>query len=833
MDVRGVVRVLDAAAATMFSGGELDERMRRALDLVCAFTRWPLGHVYLLDAGTGLQRPHDVWHAESPARFSRFIAETMREPLMPGVGLPGRVVASQGAVWMADLHADPRAPAAAECGIAAGFGFPIVGTRGIQGVMEFFPSGPEQPREPLLELLAHIGLEIGNGIDSARALEALRASRVRLADAERLGRIGTWRYQVREDMLDWSDELRLLYGLERAAAPTTFDEFLARVHPDDVERVRSSIERSIDSCQPFEHEYRLVIGPDDLRWAHARGEVVTAEAGRATLLAGYCQDVTERRRREEEIQSSRRLLLEAERMARLGSWTWDLRTNVVSGSEEIRRIFGIDGSEPGAASETFISRIHPDDRDRVLATMIHRAQSLELIAFECRAMLPDGTVRWLDVRGQVSERVDGIATQFTGYTQDITERRLAEEERAQMETRLHQSQRLESLGQLAGGVAHDFNNLLTAILSYSAFVADGLTAMAESTADPVPGQLLADVHQVERAAQRAAELTKRLLTFGRREVVRPAVISLNDVVREVEDLLRRTLGTHIELTTALAPDLWPLWADAGQIEQVLVNLAVNARDAMPGGGRLTIETVNVELDRAGASAMTGLSPGRHVRLRVSDTGHGMPKDVVERAFEPFFTTKARGCGSGLGLATVHGIVAQGGGSIHIDSAVGVGTVLTALWPATARVAATPSAQPKRRADVRDRGRTVLVVDDEPALRDIAQRTLEAHGYIVMTADTGVEAIEIARAHPGRIDVLLTDVIMPGMVGQEVAASVKAIRPGIGVVFMSGYASMELASNGLLDTRTLLLEKPFTEEELLAVVGTALELAEARSDSAET
>jgi hypothetical protein len=219
-------------------------------------------------------------------------------------------------------------------------------------------------------------------------------------------------------------------------------------------------------------------------------------------------------------------------------------------------------------------------------------------------------------------------------------------------------------------------------------------------------------------------------------------------------------------------------------------------------------------------------------MRVGDTGHGMSKDVVQRAFEPFFTTKPKGAGSGLGLATVHGIIVQGGGGVQIDSAPGIGTTFTALWPATDRVASAPVTAPPRRTAGLGCGRTVLVVDDEPALRDITLRTLEAGGYSVVTASSGVEAVEVARAH-GPIDVLLTDVIMPGMVGQEVAASVQAVRPGIGVVFMSGYASMELASNGLLDARTLLLEKPFTEDELLTVIETAVELAAVRSARAET
>ena len=345
--------------------------------------------------------------------------------------------------------------------------------------------------------------------------------------------------------------------------------------------------------------------------------------------------------------------------------------------------------------------------------------------------------------------------------------------------------------------------------------------MAASSTDPRTGELLADVMQIDRAAKRAAELTRRLLAFGRREVVRPVVLLLNDVVRDVEQLLRRSLGAHIELETALDPELWAMLADAGQLEQVLVNLAVNARDAMPGGGKLTIETANVpSMGPAGRRGRRS-APGRYVRLRVSDNGTGMTKKVADRAFEPFFTTKEKGEGSGLGLATVHGIIAQAGGGVRIDSGPGAGTAITGVWPATDGQTTQVEPAPVDNAERRATGQVVLVVEDDAPLLEATRRILVRNGYAVLTAAAGDEAIALTRSHEGPIDLLLSDVIMPRVLGQEVAAAIAALRPGIRVILMSGYARSSL-STGSLHPGVMLLEKPFSENELIRLVRRALE-----------
>ncbi|HKS99765.1 MAG TPA: ATP-binding protein [Rugosimonospora sp.] len=385
--------------------------------------------------------------------------------------------------------------------------------------------------------------------------------------------------------------------------------------------------------------------------------------------------------------------------------------------------------------------------------------------------------------------------------------------------RLQQAQRLESLGMLAGGVAHDFNNLLAVIINYADGVAQDIDAAAAG--DPERWDTSRqDMVQIRRAVDRAIGLTRQLLAFGRREIAQPHVITLNDVVTGAAPLLRHTLGEHVRLVTRLAPDLLPIVADPGQVRQVLVNLAANARDAMPDGGSLVVETANLtpaeeaDLDRAGDGGT------RHVRLRVCDSGSGMRPDTVERAFEPFFTTKAKGFGAGLGLPTVYGIVTQAGGQAYLESEPGVGTTVTVLLPATSRAPAAPVPAPEPVAAAGG-GHTILVVEDEDALREVSRRILARHGYQVLTAADGPEALALAAGYAGAIHLLLTDVVMPEMLGKELATRMVGLRPDTQVLYMSGYAQPILASQGTLDPGVALLHKPFTEVQLLERVRAAL------------
>jgi two-component system cell cycle sensor histidine kinase/response regulator CckA len=392
---------------------------------------------------------------------------------------------------------------------------------------------------------------------------------------------------------------------------------------------------------------------------------------------------------------------------------------------------------------------------------------------------------------------------------DVSERQRAEAEQSRLrqEAQLHRNHRLEGLGQLAGGIAHDFNNMLGVIVNYANFVIE-----EASGDDPDLQAIVSDARQVIRAGERGTDLTHQLLAFARREVVRPEVLDLNAVITGVEELLRRTLGEHIRLITRLDPELPSVTWDPGQIEQLLVNLSLNARDAMPQGGQLVVDTGCLVL---GGGHPT-LAPGDYVRLCVSDSGRGMSADVLERAFEPFFTTKASGEGTGLGLATVYGIVTQAGGDVSITSEPGLGSTVTVLLPAGSETAVAGPA-PQEAPVTAGHGETLLVVEDEAALREVAGRILSGAGYKVLTAEGGAQALALAGAHEGAIDLLVSDVVMPGMLGKELAERLVAVRPETRVLFMSGYAQPVLASQGTLDPGVVLLEKPFTAADLLGAV----------------
>ena len=386
---------------------------------------------------------------------------------------------------------------------------------------------------------------------------------------------------------------------------------------------------------------------------------------------------------------------------------------------------------------------------------------------------------------------------------DVTERRVMEEQ-------LRQAQKMDAVGQLAGGVAHDFNNLLTVITSYGQFL---LNALPEH--DP----RRSDAHEITQAAARAATLTRQLLAFSRRQVLQPQVLDLNEVIGEMERLLRRVISEDISLVTQFESSIGAVRADRGQIEQVVMNLVVNARDAMPSGGVLAISTRVAHLDAAYARRHAGVSPGRHVVIAVRDTGMGMDTATQERIFEPFFTTKAKGKGTGLGLSTVYGIVRQSGGHIEVRSALGRGTTFEIFLP---QVAASVPARSGHALGAIPRGtETVLVVEDEDAVRHIVRRVLEEQGFTIMEARDGHEALRVCAQHGDDVDLVLSDVIMPGMGGRQLARALAATRPSLPVLFMSGYTDDgELAGGS--EAGSSVLAKPFTAETLARHVREALD-----------
>jgi PAS domain S-box-containing protein len=565
------------------------------------------------------------------------------------------------------------------------------------------------------------------------------------------------------------------------------------VHSDDVERtsvVASALREGESWVDGFENRYICRNGEVRwLRWSSVFGR----EEG---LVYAVATDVTELKRAEEGRRRSEQMLECGEELAALGSWHLHLETGRWEWSQGLHRLTGVSPEEFDDSFEFTLGLVHPEDRAHV-NDALRRVRAGERVVTRYRFLRrPDGEVRIADT---VAERDESGAEIASGVLIDVTERVQAEEEARRLESRLQQSQRLETVGRLAGGVAHDFNNLLSVILNNATLAAEGLAADAAGRTE---------LEEVVRAAGQAAELTHQLLLFSRQESVEPEVLDPNGVVRRAEWLLHRTLGEDAELSLDLAEDMPTVEVDSGQLERVIVNLAVNARDAMPSGGKLLVATEAPEL-----------SGERHARIRVVDNGHGMTEDVAARAFEPFFTTKPTGEGSGLGLATAYGIVTQAGGEISLSSAPERGTEATITLPAAEEP---PTARPRRGESPAGSGRraTVLVVEDEPSVRRLVARLLRAEGHSVLEAAGPREALAACEDSTAKIDLMLTDVVMPVMSGRELADRLRGARPDTAILYMSGYTDEVIVRHGVT-TATSIVSKPFDRETLVSAVNAAL------------
>jgi PAS domain S-box-containing protein len=494
-----------------------------------------------------------------------------------------------------------------------------------------------------------------------------------------------------------------------------------------------------------------------------------------------------------EADARTRFALEA---ARAGVWEADLTTGRVVWSDSMRVVQGFGNEQFGGTLESFLALVHPADRPNVNTTMAAMITEPRDFVLEFRALWPDGTTHWIESHGRVVGDAAGRPHRILAVAQDVTARKT-------LESQLHQAQKMEAIGQLAGGLAHDFNNLLTAILGYA-----GLLESSLSPDDP----RCADVQEIEKAGQRAALLTRQLLAFSRKQILNPVVLQLNDLVTDLSRMLSRLAGEHVEFGQQLASPLSPIRADASQIEQILVNLVVNARDAMPDGGRLTLATADVELDE-GFSRVLGIKPGGYVSLTVTDSGGGMDDETKRRIFEPFFTTKEVGKGTGLGLATVFGIVRQSDGAIAVHSEKGHGASFQLYFPA---VAEQPTERVSRAGGVLISGSSrILVVEDDESVRTLVRTVLKRHGHHVVEASP-VDAIE--RVAGGEaFDVVISDVVMPGMSGPLMAKQLSAIRPDLPILFISGFATDVVSQHGVITADTPFLQKPFTGDALLSKV----------------
>lgn len=707
------LELIQAVAVAANETTSVEEILQLALDRVCAYNGWPVGHAYLV----GQEDPDEllptkVWHLTSPKRFEIFRQVTEATRLSRGVGLPGRVMLSGKTEWSADVNKDanfPRAKTGKNLGVKGGFAFPVRAGTEVVGVLEFFTTEVAELDESLSDAMAHIGSLVGRVFERKRAQHALQLAK---------------EHEV----------------IQRYAA--------------SLEKEVAEHSRTEDALRQSEERTRLLLDS-------------TAEAIYGVDTQGNCTFCN---------PACLRLIGYAEPADLLGKNMHALihhrRADGTPYPVEQCRIYQAFQRGEGT---------HADDEVFCMA---------------------DGKVIPVEYWSHPIRRGGQVVGAVVTFL-DISDRRRLEEQ-------FRQVQKMEAVGRLAGGVAHDFNNLVFVINGYSEIMMRRL-----KPDDPMRG-FLKEIHD---AGTRACGLTRQLLAFSRKQVLAPKILDLNSVVTGMEKMLRRLIGEDVALATALATDLGSVQADPGQIEQVIMNVAVNARDAMPQGGKLTIETQNAVLDDTYARNHSEVRPGPFILLAISDTGTGMSEEIKEHIFEPFYTTKGMQ-GTGLGLATVYGIIKQSGGHVAVYSEVGSGTTLKVYLPRLVG-AAEVSVEPAE-TDLPSGTETVLLVEDEAAVRELVNQLLQMTGYTVLVADDAAKALEMAATHQGEIALVLTDVVMPQMSGRQLAEQTARFRPDMKVLYMSGYTDDAVVRHGVLDESMAFLQKPITPEALARKVREVLD-----------
>jgi PAS domain S-box-containing protein len=579
--------------------------------------------------------------------------------------------------------------------------------------------------------------------------------------------------------------------------------FLPLVSPE----YRATIVGQTAALTPEAPEYTdehvsLVVG--GRRWQQWTNRGIFDATGRLVEVLSTGRDVTERREAEEKLRQSQLHLVASQRIARVGSWEMDLVSvddlskNPIRWSDECFRIFGYAPGEIEVSGDVYLDRVHPDDRQKVRQAAVLAVKSRSGYFIDYRVVLRDGTERIVHEQAElVVDPPTRAPVRFIGTAQDITDR-------VRLEEQLRQSQKMQAIGQLAGGVAHDFNNLLTIINGHAEMLLDGKRAEAPDRVE---------LTAIRDAGERAALLTRQLLLFSRKAMLEPRVLDCNALVQRTSQMLRRLISEDVAVSTILAPSLRRIRADMSQIEQILLNLSLNACDAMPRGGRLRIETRNVAYDAEFCRVHPEYKIGQYVQLIVADTGIGMTPHVKAHLFEPFFTTKGPGKGTGLGLATVYGIVQESGGFIAVSSELDAGTTFSVCLPALDGEDMSRERNPVDRDRLRGH-ETILLVEDDAAVRHIAKLALTKYGYHVLEATDGASALEIVGAYEGVIDALVSDMAMPGMNGRMLADAVRASRPRCRVLFMSGYNEDMLVRRGVHTGVEAFIQKPFAPDALV-------------------
>lgn len=663
---------------------------------------------------------------------------------------------------------------------------------------------------------------------------ALRAVEERYRLVSRATNDAIWDWDFATDHVIWNEALEDAHGHRPDTVEPTGAWWIEHIHPDDRGRVDASIHDAIDgSAASWSDEYRFLRADGSYAAILDRGHIIRDADGTAVRMIGAMLDLTERQRTRAILTMNEERLRLATEAAEVGFWDVDIVNDVLIWPPIVKSMFGISPDVPVSMAD-FYAGIHPDDRAATGEAFADACDPVRRALYDVDYRTigkEDGQMRWVAAKGRGIFDGDGPCVRVVGTAIDVTarkhaeaelrelndhlERRVAEAigEREKIEEALRQSQKMEAVGQLTGGIAHDFNNMLAVIIGSLDLLGRRLGANDE--------RAKRYVESAAEAAQRAAVLTQRLLAFSRQQPLNPEVLDPNKLVPGMSELLGHTLGAEIRQETVLAAGLWRTHADRNQLESAILNLAVNARDAMPDGGRLTIETQNSHIDERYAAANIGVPHGQYVMIAISDTGTGMPPDVIAKAFDPFFTTKSVGKGTGLGLSQVYGFVKQSGGHVKIYSEAGDGTTVKIYLPRFIGEDVEVKAEKQGDLPRGDRQELILIVEDEPAVRQFSVDALTELGYSVIEADSALAAFRLLDAHP-EISLLFTDIVMPDTNGRKLADEALRRRPGLKILYTTGYTRNAVVHNGVVDPGVELIGKPFTVEQLANKVRAVLE-----------
>ncbi|MCF8108048.1 MAG: PAS domain S-box protein [Desulfohalobiaceae bacterium] len=663
--------------------------------------------------------------------------------------------------------------------------------------------------------VANIGFAVD--ITERKKAEAeFEKHRLILAEAEKVAGLGGWEWDVQRDVWSVTENWRQIHGCSKQRLTTA--ELLPIAHPEDREQVQQALQNAVSKGEPYALEHRIV-SQDTGEVKHIRvfGDIRHNAGGRVEKVFGAALDVTAEKQAHANLQASETRYRELFNSIRDAILVADTERNIIDCNKAFCELFGYSPAEI-KGRKTHAVYADQDEFER-MGQELKKQKDQQQFVYTIHYQKKTGESFPGETNVFYLRNAENTITGFIGVIRDVSQRKQHEAEKEKLEQQLYQAQRLESVGRLAGGVAHDFNNLLTTVTGNSE-----MALMDLDKADPLHEL----IEEIKTVGERAARLTRQLLAFSRKQILQPEVLDLNDILQDMHKMFKRTIGEHIELKTVLSPEIGTVKADPGQMEQVIMNLVVNAKDAMPEGGWLTMETSEVTVDEAYARAHgVEIQPGSYVMLAVSDTGTGMTPEVRAQAFEPFFTTKEKGAGTGLGLSMVYGIVKQSSGFIWCYSEPGQGTTFKIYLPLS------DEAQPDHEvlADETEElqgWETVLLVEDELSVRRTARKVLDRFGYTVLDAPNAEKAQSVFAERQGEIHLLLTDVVMPGMNGQELAGILREQKPDLKVLYMSGYTDLAVVRNGSLSKQAPFLQKPFTPEGLVRKVREVLE-TDGRSD----